>query len=78
MNNIKKSCDDNVDDVIAKSIKKRIMNNKFTLVNMGTEKFSLVCILKKETGDSEEAREIRNSDMQDWDTEDGWKFLLWA
>ena len=48
------------------------------LVNMGTEKFSLVCILKKEAGDREEAREIRNSDMQDWDTEDGWKFLLWA
>ena len=54
------------------------MKNKFTLVNMGTEKFSLVCILKKEAGDSEEAREIGNSDMQDWDTEDGSKFLLWA
>ena len=78
MNNIKKSCDDNVDDVIVKSIKKRIIKNKFMLVNMGTEKFSLVCILKKEAGDREEAREIRNSDMQDWDTEDEWKFLLWA
>ena len=33
---------------------------KFTLVNMGAET-NVVCTLKKEAGDSEEAKEVGNS-----------------
>ena len=49
-----------MDDAVAKRIKKRIKRNKFTLVNMGAEA-NVVCILNKEAGDSEEAKEIGNS-----------------
>ena len=49
-----------MDDAVAKRIKKRIKRNKFTLVNMGAET-NVVCTLKKETGDSEEAKDIGNS-----------------
>ena len=49
-----------MDDAVAKRIKKRIKRKKFMLVNMGAET-NLVCTLKKETGDSEEAGEIGNS-----------------
>ena len=52
--------DDDVDDAVAKRVKKRIKRNKFTLVDMGA-KINVVCILKKEAGDSEEAGEIGNS-----------------
>ena len=41
------SYDDNVNDTVAKTIKKRIKGNKFTLVNMGVET-NVVCALKKE------------------------------
>ena len=54
------NCDDDVDDAVAKRIKKRIKRNKFTLVNMGAET-NVVCTLKKEAGDSEEAKEVGNS-----------------
>ena len=54
------NCDDDVDDAVAKRIKKRIKRNKFTLVNMGAET-NVVCTLKKEAGYSEEAKEIGNS-----------------
>ena len=54
------NCDDDVDDTVAKRIKKRIKRNKFTLVNMGAET-NVVRILNKEAGDSEEAKEIGNS-----------------
>ena len=49
-----------MDDAVAKKIKKRIKRNKVTLVNMGAET-DVVCTLKKEAGDSEEAQEIGNS-----------------
>ena len=49
-----------MDDAVAKRIKKRIKRNKFTLVNMGAET-NVVCTLKKEAGDSEEAKDIGNS-----------------
>ena len=49
-----------MDDAVAKRIKKRIKRNKFTLVNMGAET-NVVCTLKKEAGDSEEAKEVGNS-----------------
>ena len=49
-----------MDDAVAKKIKKRIKRNKVTLVNMGAET-DVVCTLKKEAGDSEEAKEIGNS-----------------
>lgn len=39
---------------------KGLKRKKFMLVNMGAET-NLVCTLKKETGDSEEAGEIGNS-----------------
>ena len=52
-------CDDDVDDIVAKMIKKRIKRNKFTLVYMGAET-NVVCTLKKKAGDSEEAREVGN------------------
>ena len=45
-----------MDDAIAKRIKKE----EILLVNMGAET-NLVCTLKKETGDTEEAGEIGNS-----------------
>ena len=54
------SCDDDGDDIVAKKIKKRIKMNKFMLVNMGAE-INVLCTLKKEAGDSDEAREIGNS-----------------
>ena len=55
------SCDDNVEDTVAKRIKKRIKRNKFMLVNMGAET-NVVCTLKKESGnDREEPGEIGNS-----------------
>ena len=54
------NCDDDVDDAVAKRIKKRIKRNKFTLVNMGAET-NVVCTLKKEAGNSEEAKDIGNS-----------------
>ena len=54
------NCDHDVDDAVAKRIKKRIKRNKFTLVNMGAET-NVVCTLKKEAGDCEEANEIGNS-----------------
>ena len=54
------NCDYDVDDAVAKRIKKRIKRNKFTLVNMGAET-NVVCTLKKEAGDCEETNEIRNS-----------------
>ena len=54
------NCDDDVDDAVAKRIKKRIKRNKFTLVNMGAET-NVVCTLKKETGDCEEGKEMGNS-----------------
>ena len=54
------SCGDDVDDVIAKRVKKRIKRNEFTVVKMGAETI-VVCTLKKEAGDSEEARELGNS-----------------
>ena len=50
------SCHD-MDDAVAKRIKKRIKRNKFTLVN----ETNVVCTLNKETGDSGEAGEIGNS-----------------
>ena len=53
------SCDDDADDVAVKRIKKRIKRDKFTPVNMGAETNS-VCSLKKEAGDSGEARKIGN------------------
>ena len=49
-----------MDDAVAKRIKKRIKRNKFTLVNMGAET-NVVCTLKKEAGNSEEAKDIGNS-----------------
>ena len=49
-----------MDDAVAKKIKKRIKRNKVTLINMGAET-DVVCTLKKEAGDSEEAKEIGNS-----------------
>ena len=42
------NCDDDVDDAVAKRIKKRIKRNKFALVNIGAET-NVVCTLKKET-----------------------------
>ena len=54
------SCGDDVDDAVAKRIKKRIKRNTFTLVNMGAET-NAVCTLKKEAGNSEEAGEIGSS-----------------
>ena len=54
------NCDHDVDDAVAKKIKKRIKRNNFTLVNMGAET-NVVCTLKKEAGDCEEANEIGNS-----------------
>ena len=42
------NCDHDMDDAVAKRIKKRIKRNKFTLVNMGAE--TNVCTLKKEAG----------------------------
>ena len=42
-------------DVVAKK-RKRIKRNKFTLVNTRA-KANVICTLKKEDGDSEEARE---------------------
>ena len=54
------NCDHDVDDAVAKRIKKRIKRNKFTLVNMGAET-NVVCTWKKEAGDSEEAKDIGNS-----------------
>ena len=53
------SCDDDVDAAVAKTIKKRIKRNKIGLVNTGGET-NVVCRLKKETGDFEEAGEIGN------------------
>ena len=53
------SCDDDVDDAVAKRIKKKMKRNEFTLVNMGAET-NVVCTLKKEAGDSEEPGEIGN------------------
>ena len=52
--------DHDVGDAAAKRIKKRIKKNKFTLVNMGAETY-VVCTLKKEAGDCEEAKEMGNS-----------------
>ena len=49
------NCDHDVDDAVAKRIKKRIKRNKLTLVNMGAET-NVVCILNKEAVDSEEAK----------------------
>ena len=49
-----------MDDAVAKRIKKRIKRDKFTLVNMGAET-NVVCTLKKEAGNSEEAKDIGNS-----------------
>ena len=46
-------------NVVAKRIKKRIKRNKFTLVNTRA-KTNVLCTLKKEDGDSEEARESRS------------------
>ena len=54
------SCDDNVEDTVAKRIKKRIKRNKFMLVNMGAET-NVLCTLKKKADDSEEPGEIANS-----------------
>ena len=42
------NCDHDVDDAVAKRIKKRIKRNKFALVNIGAET-NVVCTLKKET-----------------------------
>ena len=52
--------DDDVDDAVAKRIKKRIKRNKFTLVNVGAET-NVVCTLKKEAGDREKPGETGNS-----------------
>ena len=52
--------DHDVDDAVAKRIKKRIKRNNFMLVNMGAET-NVVTTLKKEAGDCEEANEIGNS-----------------
>ena len=52
--------DDDVGDAVAERVKKRIKRNKFTLADMGA-KINVVCILKKEAGDSEEAGEIGKS-----------------
>ena len=49
-----------LDDAVAKRIKKRTKRNKFTPVNMGAET-NVVCTLKKEAGDNEEAKEVVNS-----------------
>ena len=49
------NCDYDVDDAVAKRIKKRIKRNKLTLVNMGAET-NVVCILNKEAVDSEEGK----------------------
>ena len=54
------SCDNDVNDAVAKRIKKSIKRNKFTLVNMGAET-NVVCTLKKEADDSEEPGEIENT-----------------
>ena len=53
------SCDDDVDDAVAKRIKKKMKRNEFTLVNMGAET-NVVCTLKKEAAGSEEPGEIGN------------------
>ena len=47
------SCDDDVDDTVAKMIRKRIKRNKFMLVKMGAET-NVLCTLKKKADDSEE------------------------
>ena len=49
------SCNDDVDDAVAKRIQKRIKKNKFTLVNMGAET-NVVCTLKKEVGEGRSRR----------------------
>ena len=54
------NCDDDVDDAVVKRIEKRIKRNKFMLINMGAET-NVVCVLNKEVGDIEEAKEIGNS-----------------
>ena len=54
------SCEDDVNDTLAKRIEERIKKNKFTLVNMGAET-NVVCVLKKEAEDSEEAEETGKS-----------------
>ena len=53
-------CDDDVDDAVAKRIKKIIKRNKFTLLNMRAET-NVVCILNKEARNIEEAKEIGHS-----------------
>ena len=55
------SWDDDMDDAVAKRIKKIIKKNTFRLVNAGAET-NEVCTLKKEAGDNEELGEIGNSD----------------
>ena len=54
------SCDGDVDDTVAKMIRKTIKRNKFMLVNMGAET-NVLCTLKKKADDSEEPGEIGNS-----------------
>ena len=56
---LQNSCDDDVDDAVAKRIKKRMQRNKLTSINEGA-KSNVVCTLKKEAGDSEEPGEIGN------------------
>ena len=46
-----------MDDVFVKRVRKRIKMNQLTLVNMRAET-NIVCTLKNEARDSEEAREI--------------------
>ena len=67
-------CDDDVDDLVVKKIKKRIKRNKFTLVNMGVET-TVVCTLKNEAGDSEEVRELGKSGNNDKLVTNLWTFL---
>ena len=55
------SCNDDVDD-LAKRIQKRIKRNEST-VNMGA-KTNVVCILKKEAGNSEEISSLNISQIQ--------------
>ena len=57
------SYDDDVDDVVAKRIKKRIKSNEKFMVNMGAET-NVVYTLKKEAGDSEEISSLNISQIQ--------------
>ena len=68
------SCDDDIDDVAAKRIKKRIKRNKFTVVNIRAET-NVACTLKKHAEDCEEISSLNISQIQTPNSVTG-KFLF--